>query len=54
MCLHKDNGIKTANFLYDTRNIVIYNWFSQKVMSRVFVNGPGDWDSIPGWIIPKI
>ena len=22
-------------------------------MSRVFVNGPGDWDSIPGRVIPK-
>ena len=23
-------------------------------MSRVFANGPGDWGSIPGWVIPKI
>ena len=23
------------------------------LMSRVFANGPGDWDSIPGWVIPK-
>ena len=22
-------------------------------MSRVFANGPGDWDSIPGRVIPK-
>ena len=22
-------------------------------MSRVFANGPGDWGSIPGWVIPK-
>ena len=22
-------------------------------MSRVFTNGPGDWDSIPGQVIPK-
>ena len=22
-------------------------------MSRVFANGPGDWRSIPGWVIPK-
>ena len=23
------------------------------LMSRVFTNGPGDWGSIPGWVIPK-
>ena len=23
------------------------------LMSRVFANGPRDWDSIPGWVIPK-
>ena len=23
------------------------------LMSRVFTNGPGDWDSIPGRVIPK-
>ena len=23
------------------------------LMSRVFTNGPGDWDSIPGCVIPK-
>ena len=23
------------------------------LMSRVFANGPGDWGSIPGWVIPK-
>ena len=23
------------------------------IMLRVFTNGPGDWGSIPGWIIPK-
>ena len=22
-------------------------------MSRVFANGPEDWGSIPGWVIPK-
>ena len=22
-------------------------------MGRVFANGPGDWGSIPGWVIPK-
>ena len=22
-------------------------------MSRVFTNGPGDWGSTPGWVIPK-
>ena len=22
-------------------------------MSKVFTNGPGDWGSIPGWVIPK-
>ena len=22
-------------------------------MARVFANGPGDWGSIPGWVIPK-
>ena len=22
-------------------------------MSRVFANGPRDWGSIPGWVIPK-
>ena len=22
-------------------------------MSRVFTNGPRDWGSIPGWVIPK-
>ena len=22
-------------------------------MSKVFANGPGDWGSIPGWVIPK-
>ena len=22
-------------------------------MSRVFVYGPGDWGSMPGWVIPK-
>ena len=23
------------------------------LMSRVFAYGPGDWCSIPGWVIPK-
>ena len=23
------------------------------IMGRVFTNGPGEWDSIPDWIIPK-
>ena len=23
------------------------------LMSRVFANGPEDWGSIPGWVIPK-
>ena len=23
------------------------------LMSRVFTNGPADWGSIPGWVIPK-
>ena len=23
------------------------------IMSRVFANGPGDWGSIPGQVIPK-
>ena len=22
-------------------------------MVRVYANGPEDWDSIPGWVIPK-
>ena len=21
-------------------------------MSRVFANGPGDWGSVPGWVMP--
>ena len=27
-------------------------WFVCLV-DRVFANGPGDWSSIPGWVIPK-
>ena len=23
------------------------------LVGRLFTNGPGDWDSIPGWVIPK-
>ena len=22
-------------------------------MSKVFASGPGDWGSIPGWVMPK-
>ena len=37
--------------------MVIYQiYLNYKViglMSRVFVNGPGDWCSIPSWVIPK-
>ena len=32
--------------------IVIRDW-AIDLMSRVFTNGPGDWGSIPGQIIPK-
>ena len=28
------------------------NW-AIGLMSRVFINGPGDWGSIPGWVVPK-
>ena len=38
--------------------IVYHGWFSnyiiQGIMVRVFTNGPEDWDSIPGQVIPKI
>ena len=29
-----------------------FNWFIDLV-GRVFANGPGDWGSISGWVIPK-
>ena len=32
---------------------IIVNW-AIGLMSRVLANGPGDWGSIPGWVIPKI
>ena len=28
---------------------IILHW----LISRVFANGPGDWDSFPGWVILK-
>ena len=37
-------------------NIIRYYLLSNRaigLMSRVFANGPGDRDSIPGWVIPK-
>ena len=30
----------------------LYHWVIG-LMSRVFTNGPGDWGSIPGRVIPK-
>ena len=30
-----------------------YKYVHIGLMSRVFANGPGDQDLIPGWIIPK-
>ena len=35
-------------------HLILYsiNW-TIGLMSRVFANGPGDWGSIPGWVIPK-
>ena len=40
------------NTTYGTKNFEI---FSRVIglISRVFANGPGDWGSIPGWVIPK-
>ena len=29
------------------------NYRANGVMSKVFANGPGDRDLIPGWVIPK-
>ena len=35
--------------------ITWYLWFNRAIglMSRVFANGPENWGSTPGWIIPK-
>ena len=30
-----------------------YDFYNIGLMCRLSVNGPGDWDSIPGWVIPK-
>ena len=43
--------IVTEN-LQNTIHLSVY-YQSISLMSRVFANGPGDQDSIPGWVIPK-
>ncbi len=44
-------GPTTNIFMY----IYIYIYINRAIglMSRVFANGPGDWGSIPGRVIPK-
>ena len=41
-----------AEDLYDLELTNLYNW-PIGIVDRVFANGPGDWDSIPDWVIPK-
>ena len=33
--------------------IYIYIYIYICLVGRVFANDPGDWGSIPGWVIPK-
>ena len=44
LCIHLYPLIRTYSFLINR---------AIGLMSRVFTNGPGDWGSIPGWVIPK-
>ena len=49
---------KLNEFLFFSQFKHIKSWTDAKfrfngLMSRVFANGPGDWDSIPGRVIPK-
>ena len=37
--------------LFPSLSLSIYKYIG--LMSRVFANGPGDWGSIPGQVIPK-
>ena len=41
--------MNSGSFKYITCKLFVYNG----LMSGVFTNGPGDQDSIPGWVIPK-
>ena len=34
--------------------VYVYIYRAIGLMSKVFTNGPGDWSSIPGRVIPKI
>ena len=46
-------GLINLIFLYHYELLLLCNQ-AIGLMSRVFMNGPGDWGSIPGWVIPKI
>ena len=35
-------------------NIWIYIIIIEYYGTRVFANGPGDWGSVPGWVIPRV
>ena len=46
----------TTIYIYIYNIIIIVIWYNYQaigLMCRVFANGPEDWGSITGWVIPK-